>query len=564
MKVAMMKSVFFCLMIPFCAWAQSSSYPQDYFRNPLAIPIILAGNFGECRPGHFHSGIDIKTEGLENKPVFAAADGYVSRIKMEPGGFGHGIYITHPNGYTTLYAHLNDFFPELQALVRKAQYGQKNWELDMRLQPAQFPVKKGKQIAWSGNTGGSSAPHLHFEIRDSKTEHPLNPMLFGLDIRDKIAPVVSGIIFYNTAQSIYEQETIRLKVNKKSGVYTTVQDTVYAAGGQIYLGIAVNDFMDNSDNTLSVYTAEWYLDDTLKGRLILDDIGYDETRYLNACADYRVHKQSGVWFNSLFVLPNNKLSRIYTGLHEQNGAISLQPNRLNKVKIVLQDAAGNESVVLLPIWKQEGFMKSECAVVWAAGKKNELETPNLRVTADPLALYDTICFSYEKLPVKKSVFSRWQVHTADVPLHTYISFSIKPETAIPFSLNNKMAMIQEDGKARAGKAATLNNGWYTASFRSFGVYSLAIDTSAPMIKPLAKNGIILGSKKEIAFLVTDSLSSVRKFSGSVNGQWLCFEQHGNKWFYRMDEHCPKGKNTLELSAEDELGNVRRASFSFTR
>ncbi|MBL7712705.1 MAG: M23 family metallopeptidase [Chitinophagaceae bacterium] len=559
-----MMKIVFCLMIPFCAFAQSPAYPQDYFRNPLNIPILLAGNFGECRPGHFHSGIDIKTEGVENKPVFAAAEGYVSRVKLEPGGFGHGIYITHPNGYTTLYAHLNDFFPELQAFVRTIQYRQQRWEVDTSLPPAQFPVPKGKQIAWSGNTGGSTAPHLHFEIRDTKTEHPLNPMLFGLDIKDKTSPVVSEIALYTANRSVYEQEAVRLRVSKKNGVYSPAGDTVFVSGNSLFLGVAVHDFMEGSANTLSVYTAEWYLEDALMGRLTLDDIGYDETRYLNACADYRIHKQSGVWFNSLFLLPNNKLDKIYTRLQEKNGAISLAANRLNKVKIVLKDAAGNESVIRLNAWSGEAAPKPACNTLWTAGQKNGWESPNLKVSLAPAALYDDICFVQEKMPGRNGMFTRWTVHTPEVPLHTWSDISIRPETAIPFSLNSKIVMVQEDGKSKAGKAATLNMGWYTASFRSFGVYSLAVDTAAPLIKPLAKEGMVLGNKKEIAFLVTDNLSSVKRFSGRVNGQWLCFEQQGSKWFYRPDQHCPKGKNKLELRAEDESGNIRTATFSFTR
>src|SRR5438128_4590507 len=130
----MLRPACFFVFLLFCvthAAAQRPAYPQGYFRNPLSIPILLAGNFGECRPGHFHSGIDIKTLGHENEPVYAAADGYVSRIKMEPGGFGHGIYITHPNGYTTLYAHLNNFVPKLQARVRAAQYAKESWTVDL-------------------------------------------------------------------------------------------------------------------------------------------------------------------------------------------------------------------------------------------------------------------------------------------------------------------------------------------------------------------------------------------------------------------------------------------------
>jgi murein DD-endopeptidase MepM/ murein hydrolase activator NlpD len=188
--------VFFSVVLGVTSYAQNN-YPTNYFRNPLSIPIYLAGNFGECRPNHFHSGIDIKTLGKENLPVHAAASGYVSRIKLDAVGFGHAIYITHPNGFTTLYAHLNNFEPHLQAFVKAQQYVQKKWNIDVTLKPDQFPVSQGEFIAYSGNTGSSTAPHLHFEIRNTLSEHPLNPMLFGLPIADTVAPVPLTLYVYD-------------------------------------------------------------------------------------------------------------------------------------------------------------------------------------------------------------------------------------------------------------------------------------------------------------------------------------------------------------------------------
>ena len=179
MKLFQKSGVLFYLMLMGIATYAQNTYPLNYFTNPLSIPIFLAGNFGECRANHFHSGIDIKTLGKENMPVHAAASGYVSRIKLDAVGFGHAIYITHPNGFTTLYAHLNDFAPALQKFVKQQQYAQKKWNIDVTLNPNQFPVRQGQFIAYSGNTGSSTAPHLHFEIRNTLSEHPLNPMLFG-------------------------------------------------------------------------------------------------------------------------------------------------------------------------------------------------------------------------------------------------------------------------------------------------------------------------------------------------------------------------------------------------
>jgi murein DD-endopeptidase MepM/ murein hydrolase activator NlpD len=172
-------------------------YPKGYFRNPLAIPIQLAANFGELRTNHFHMGLDIRTNQRENLPVYASAEGYISKIKIEKSGFGRAIYINHPNGYTTVYAHLNDFFPALNEYVIAKQYKDEKWEQDFELPAGQFPVSKGQFIAYSGNTGGSQGPHLHFEIRDTETGSNYNPWLFGLGLPDYIQPYIYRLYYYD-------------------------------------------------------------------------------------------------------------------------------------------------------------------------------------------------------------------------------------------------------------------------------------------------------------------------------------------------------------------------------
>ncbi|MDI9319006.1 MAG: M23 family metallopeptidase [Phycisphaerales bacterium] len=561
-----MRWILILLLLPMTAIAQKILYPQGYFHNPVNIPILLAGNFGECRSGHFHSGIDIKTEGKENLPVFAAADGYISRVKMEQGGFGHAIYITHPNGYTTLYAHLNDFFPVLQKVVHKAQYERNNWEVNLNFSPNQFLVKKGQQIAWSGNTGGSTAPHLHFEIRNTKTEHPLNPQLFGFDIVDTIAPVVSAISLYNGQESIYEQTPALINVRKKNDKNYFVRDTIKTNNQQVRLGILVNDYMNRSENTLSFYIAEWYANDELQGRIILDDIGYDETRYLNACADYKAKYLTGDWYNSLFVLPNNKLNKIYSDLKNKDGSISLLENTINLIKIVLKDNNGNECLVSFCIL-QEGNATShkECAVLWKSGSKNEITNhPNIRLLQEPDALYDNVCFDFRKQYQANAVSSRYKIHYPYVPLHKYADLSIKSEQAIPFALSNKVALLYNDGKKTSGKACTLSEGWFTALIRNFGDYWLVVDTTAPSIKPMMKSGTKLGARKEIRFSVSDNYTSIKKFVGSINNQWICFEQHENNWFYRIDEYCSKGKNKVDIMVADENGNEQKIVYYFVR
>ncbi len=545
------------------ASAQSSNYPIADFRSPLDIPIMLAGNFGECRPNHFHSGIDIKTNGVENLPVHAIADGYVSRIKMEPGGFGHALYVTHPNGYTSLYAHLNDFAPAIQRFVKAIQYKTENWTMDMSLTPEQFPVKKGQQIAWSGNTGGSTAPHLHLEIRDSKTEHPLNPQLFGFEIKDAIAPVPTEIAVYSGRASIYEQTPAKAPLRKKAGMY--VGDTIICNSNFVGTGVNVNDYMNGSENTLTFYTAEVYLDSTLQGTVTLDDIGYDATRYLHAYVDYKTRKQTGQWMQLLYQLPGNKLNRIYKWQNNSRGVLYLPDSNVHRVNIHLEDAAKNITDIQFYVKYLTDVAGTTCkGKLWKEGGANVFEHPNVFVKMNDNALYDDICFQFANTKTTGGFSDRYSIHKSYVPVHSYFELGIKPNRAIPFTLKDKIALVYNDGKDESGKAATLENGWYKASVRNFGEYWLVADTVAPVIKSAQKEGAVLSKAKRISFTIKDDVTGVRQYRGELDGNWICVEQHGSQYFYTFDEHCPKGKHTLILTATDENGNTRELKYNFTR
>lgn len=552
----------------FLSWSApaQSPYPAGYFRNPLNIPIILAGNFGECRPGHFHSGMDIKTLGKENQPVYAAADGYISRIKIEKGGFGHALYITHPNGYTTLYAHLNNFVPELQQYLRNTQYKQEKWQADISLQPSQFPVKKGQQIAWSGNTGASTAPHLHFEIRNTETEHPLNPQQFGFEVKDTRPPLPQQLAVYDRSRSIYEQDPEMYTLRKKGDIYAPAHDTVRTATGIAGLALDVNDYMDGSDNTITFYTAAWYMDDALQGRIRLDDIGYDETRYMHAYADYKTKQNGGPWLQCLFRLPGNKLGHIYEALNDNSGALALADTLPHAVRIELTDDAGNMTTVRFYLQGAGKPNPLNCAALYRSDKSNSFTRDNISFVLDDKQLYDDICFSYSEKPDAGSLSLRHQLGTADVPVHHYFDISIRPDKPIPFTERDKIAMVCNDGKDDDGKAAAkTENGWYKASFRSLGNYRLVADTEAPQVTPRSKEGADLAKAKALAFTVKDNITSVKTFRAELeNGQWLLFEPRGDVFIYTFDAHCPKGAHKLKVIAADENGNSRTFVYSFRR
>lgn len=568
MKNQSMKTLFTSLLVllftsTLLAQNEESSYPQNYFRNPLNIPILLAGNFGECRPNHFHSGIDIKTEGRENMPVFAAADGYISRIKMDKGGFGHALYITHPNGYTTLYAHLNNFIPIVQQYLRKQQYARESWSIDLSLSPEQFPVKKGEQIAWSGNTGASTAPHLHFEIRNTITEHPLNGMLFGLPIKDTKPPIPYQLALYNMNQSIFQQTPKIINLKKEGNKYVTTPDTLLTTD---LAGIALyaNDFMDGSNNTLNFFTARWFLDDDLQGSIKLDNIGYDVTRYLHAYVDYRLHKQKGDWFQLLMRQPGNRLTPIYPQLNNQRGILSLNKDKVYRLRIELKDAAGNKTEIACFLKPQAAPQPLECNRTFRFDTPNSFENPNIQFTLTDKDLYDNICFSFRGIPDATAFSDKNQIQNADIPVHNYYDLRIKANKPIPFNLREKIVMVYSDGKKKEGRAAKFENGWYIAPVRNLGLFWLEADTTAPIIKSLQKENGNLSNARQLRFQVTEEQTSIKTFRGELDGKWLCFEPRGNIFFYDFDAHCSSGKHRLLLTATDENGNENKLEYNFIR
>jgi len=287
--------LFFCGEAAFSQYLPKANYNQQYYTWPVGAIKAIVANFGELRANHYHMGLDCRTEQVENKPVLGAADGYVAKVKVEPCFFGRAIYINHPNGHTSLYAHLNDFYPELENYVKVQQYQLKSWAVFLDIPANLFPVKKGQQIAFSGNAGGSQGPHLHFEIRphlhfeirDTKSEKVLNPLLMGMPIADNIAPDILRLAVYNRDISTYEQTPHIYTLKKLNGVYVPANGNIKINAEAVSFAITSYDRYTGSTNQNGIYEAVLYENDIPVSGFKMDSISYDDTRYLNAHIDYR-------------------------------------------------------------------------------------------------------------------------------------------------------------------------------------------------------------------------------------------------------------------------------------
>lgn len=546
----------------------SKIYPKDYFNNPLGIPIQLSGNFGEVRNEHFHMGLDIRTERKENLPVYASAEGYISRIKIERYGYGRAIYIKHPNGYTTLYAHLNNFYDTLHNYVKSKQYTDQQWEQDFELQPNQFPVSKGQFIAFSGNTGGSQGPHLHFEIRNEKDEN-VNPLLFNLNVEDRIPPSIEKLFVYDRNMSTYSAASTEIGIVKNKDGYSTKDSIVYVASQRISFGITAQDLTNTSPFKFGVYQAELWVDSAMQFAFRLNDFSYDDSRYVNGCIDYVARYNRGPVIQHLSKLPGNQL-KIFSA-NTGNGIIELNDTLVKQIEIIIKDVAGNSNTLLLKVQRKDSLPKVQPQLnetVFMPGKPVQFNQSGVQFQFNESAFYDTIpaVITISKNASYNSFVANEIMISPQLPVHNNYSVAIPLNTTINDSLKPKI-VVQLKNKAftDAKQPEWLNQQTVTASFNRLGTIAVLLDTVPPLIQPIGwKNNFTFNNQTQLIIKVKDAVSSIQHFRAELDSQWVLFSRKDDFYVYDFDEHCGLGKHQLNILATDISGNTVERTFFFTK
>lgn len=551
----------------------TKNYPKGYFIYPVDAKIGLAANFGELRPNHYHMGLDCRTNQVQNRPVKAAADGYVAHIRVEPFGFGRAIYINHPNGLTTVYGHLNDFYPALEKYVREQQYSLQSWDVFLTIPPGLFIVKQGQFIAYSGNAGGSQGPHCHFEIRDTKTDKVLNPLLFGFPISDNVPPTILRLAMYDRDVSTYSQSPKFFALRKRNGHYTTDQPLVIINSTKVSFGISANDKISGSSNPNGIYEAVLYLDEKALSGFQLDSITYDETRYLNAHIDYKTRAAGGPFIEHLSRLPGYPQG-VYKDFNG-DGVIQLSDDNIHRVKIIVKDTYGNTSILEFQV--RRGFLQGKGfktamasyhdAPEFQPGFVNIFEDAQLQVILDPASIYDSFAFfHYQKISRHPSSYSPlFSVESGLVPVNDSFTIKIKADKMIPQQLLNRMVIKRSWGEKTDVVKAISEGQWYTARFKAFGNVELLADDVPPVIAGGFHENANLSKAFSIYFIPKDNNEVIKNFRAELDGNWLMFtNDKGHMFIYKFDEHCPRGKHELKISVQDEAGNTTEKIYHFTR
>jgi hypothetical protein len=535
-----------------------SEYPKDYFSPPLAIPMQLSGNFGELRPNHFHAGFDFRTAQREGLEVHAVADGYVSRIKISTFGNGKAIYITHPNGFTSVYCHLQKGTDAIESYIQKTHYKEKAFEIEMFLKPNELVVKKGQTIALSGNTGSSEGSHLHFEFRDSKTEKIINPMLFGFDkdIEDTKKPSLSAVYVYpvdNKTSVNQSKRPLLLNLSlQKDGSYLSNK---VVANGKIGFGITVVDYDNVSGNRNGIYKLQSYLNGKPSFGYQLDSYSFDDMRYVNALIDYRRYKMTSQRVQKLFMVNPYNLS--FLKADEANGIVTVSPNLTSVYRIEVSDFMGNTTTVSIPIsYDLSSTIVEKEAIVSnyfvKANKDSNFAKNNMSVFFPAGTFYEDFDMNFD---VRDDTL---YLHDDTVPVHSNFTITIE-DNKYTDSDKEKVYIADISKNGSIGyNSTTMKDNVFTAKVRSLGKYKLVTDTSVPTIS-IGKSieGKWISTQKTIQLSIQDSDSGIKSYNGFLNGNWILFE-YDNKTrkitHNFSDGIVAEGANDLKVVVTDNVGN----------
>ncbi|MFI3292105.1 MAG: M23 family metallopeptidase [Rikenellaceae bacterium] len=567
------------MLISFQTPAVALEIDPDYYIYPVEdVAQLYSANFGELRPDHFHSGIDIKTDQVEGKRVVAVADGYVSRLGVSPTGYGLAIYVAHPNGTTSVYGHLSKFRPDIESRVQSERYASKQHSITLYFKPGEFPVKRGDLIAYSGNSGSSSGPHVHYEIRESATQKPINVIKKGIiKPRDTRHPIFFNLHYFE----IDSVGGVAYSAPRKS--YTvlnpsTGQYQLNAKGNQIEVGrkgyfvVEVSDRKDDVTNTFGIYSLDAQIDGDPFFRYQMDGFTFDQTRYVNGVSGYA--QKIGSRHEVIRLAQQERATSQFYPTIKERGVVRCDSAQIREVAIVITDDCGLESTLRFNIvGKRQPFVaKVDPSLKIAyADKPFGYRNDGLNIYMSDNVLYESIPFRAEKMEPRtlqidstvRVVSPIYRVLSDSIPLHKAISISIDVDLPTADQSKATMGKISRTGWC-SNAGGTYGGGKVTLSTRSAGEYFVAIDDTPPVVVPNFVEGANLSSSMSLSFDVRDNFSGVSKFNATIDGEWIALDLHKGRITHKFVTPPSGGEHTIKITVSDAKGNSTTLTRKFKR
>lgn len=557
---------------PSTSFSQQTEYPQDYFRSPLEIPLGLSGNFGELRTNHFHAGLDLKTEQREGLNVLAVADGYVSRIKVSPFGYGYAVYINHPNGLTSVYGHLKKYADKIDRYVKKEQYRLQSFSVDLFPDSALLPVFKGENIGLSGNSGGSGGPHLHFEIRETVSEKVLNPMLFGFDIKDKIPPTISGIWIVPMNDSTWVNGA-RIPVNYESkgtsGTCTLKNVKPATVYGDFGFAVHTTDMLNGHANRCGIYRIEFFVDSLQVYGQRMDRLDFTTNRAMNAHTIYERFKKNKSSIHGSYRLPGNPLD-IYDNL-VNDGIVSFRDGKLHQCEYRITDFEGNVSTIKFKVQslsKPSGVAPKpkDFLARWNWEEDNTIVTEDVKLSMKAYTLYEDLDLTINKIKKLQNVIGpTYQIASSYEPVHNAFDLSIRVNPPKP-ELSSKLTIVRfdPDKEKIISEKSVYKDGWVSAQPQYLGYFAVMIDTVKPSITSIDFTPN-LKNRTQFSMSVSDGLSGIDQIIPMIDDHWALMEydaKNSRLTYYFDPQYITHGKHQFTLKVIDATGNEKVYNGSF--
>lgn len=563
---------FFLLLLSFFSFSfsfsQNSEYPADYFRPPLDIPLYLSGTFGELRSNHFHSGIDIKTQGVEGKNVYAVADGYVSRVKVSAGGYGKALYITHPNGTVSVYGHLKSFNSAIEKYIRELQYANESFEVEAFPTKETLPVKKGDVVAFSGNTGSSGGPHLHFEIREESSQYAVNPLLYkSIKIKDVLQPSILELGIYPVDESSLingKYDTAFFAVEGAGKDYVLKGKPKITVSGNVSFGVRAVDLMSDISNKNGVYQIELEMDGQEIFDITMDKLSFSTSRYINSLIDYNYYKKAERRVVRTQIDGNNKLFNYHKV--KNNGIVYFYDEMTHRFVFRVKDAYGNTSelkfdvVSTIPETKpfSKAMAKTDNAEFFEFDEENEFSKDGIELNFPENAFYQSFWFQFKEIKTDSTKYSPvYQAHNKFTPVQKSFSIEIEPKNC-PANVKQKLYIAySSDGKNYDYAGSEWKGDKLAASYNQLGYFTILADAENPVITPVnIANGKNIATQNSIKITIKDKKTGVKNYRATLNGKWILMEYDAknNLLTYNYDDRLVKGENLFKITVSDQLNN----------